>query len=142
MYTVYVPCTASFFTQIYFSCSYIFIFTLRSNFGRMPHYVTANGKCIPNETAASVFFFFFKVCVHCSHGRLLHFVLKCTAEYLLSISATFSRFSQSRLLLMQPYLLLRSTCAAYQRTNLRVSLLLNFFLSTCLSKCINKRIIF
>lgn len=62
MYTVYVPCTASFFTQIYFSCSYIFIFTLRSNFGRMPHYVTANGKCIPNETAASVFFFFQGLC--------------------------------------------------------------------------------
>lgn len=67
MYTVYVPCTASFFTQIYFSYSYyIFIFTLSSNFARKSHYITANGKYeySPNEIKGSVYVFFFMVCVH------------------------------------------------------------------------------
>jgi hypothetical protein len=67
MYTVYFPWTASFFTQIYFSYSYyIFIFTLRSNFARKSHYITANSKYeySPNEIKGSAYVFF-KVCVHC-----------------------------------------------------------------------------
>lgn len=139
MYTVYVPCTASFLTRIYFSYSYIFIFTLRSNFDRKSHYITANSKYSPNEIkAASVFFSRF-VCT-ASNGRLLLFVLKCSAEYLLNISAKSSRISQSHLLLMQPYLVLRSMCAVHQRTDLHISVFLSLFLSTFLSKCIDKRI--
>ena len=131
MYTVYVPCTASFFTQIYFSCSYyIFTFTLRSNFCRKPHYVTANGKYSQNEMASSVVFPRF-VCT-ANNGCLLHFVLKCSAEYLLSISVTFSRFSQSHVLLMQPYLRLCPTCT-YISEPIFVTFYFDVFLTVHLS---------
>jgi len=114
VWTVCTQCT--FHAQRLSLLRYIFLvviiyllFTLSSNFGRKPHYVTANGKYSPNEMDVSVDFPRYVCTAH--NGRLLHFVLKCSAEYLPSISATFSRFSQSHLLLMQPYLLLRSACA-------------------------------